>query len=104
MARMVRKQLYIYPEQEKFLKEVAHELNISQAELLRRTIAKGSIPVGPSSLAKMPSAEEGAGPLDSEAWEAERAFIEDRANIAATGGQRVWSREELHDEGLPGRH
>ena len=38
MRRMVRKQIYIEPEQDKLLKQRARELGISHAELIRRGI------------------------------------------------------------------
>lgn len=38
MSRMVRKQIYIEPRQEEFLKRRAKELEVSEAELVRRAI------------------------------------------------------------------
>ena len=38
MGRMIRKQVYIEPEQEKLLKQQAKRLGVSEAELIRRGI------------------------------------------------------------------
>jgi len=85
---MVRKQVYIKPEQEKRLKERARELGVSEAELIRRGIDQvAHVPV--------------ALPLDRRAWQAELAFIRKRASRQkALGSQRRWTREELYEERL----
>jgi hypothetical protein len=47
MSRMVRKQVYIEPEQAELLKQRANELGMSEADLIRRCIdqlAQGQTP------------------------------------------------------------
>jgi len=87
MGRKVRKRLYIDARQEKMLKRRAKELGVSQAELIRQGL--DMVLAG------------GEGPVpDPQAWEEERAFIRQRANIPALGGERAWTRDELRDERL----
>lgn len=86
MSRMVRKQIYIEPEQEELLKRRARELGVSEAELIRQGIDQVSHVLA-------------ALPLDREAWQDELAFIRKRARSQkALGGQRSWTREELYEE------
>jgi len=86
MSRMVRKQIYIEPKQEKLLKQRARELGVSEAELIRQGIDQVSHVLA-------------ALPLDREAWQDELAFIRKRARSQkALGGQRSWTREELYEE------
>lgn len=40
--------------------------------------------------------------LNSKAWEEELAFIRERSNLPAVGGQRIWTRDELYAGRLPG--
>ncbi len=85
MARMVRKQVYIEPEQEALLKRRAHELGVTEADLIRRSI--GSIGLAAS-----------AQPRDRQAWQEELRFISERARLQALGRERGWTREELYEE------
>ena len=89
MSRMVRKQIYIEPHQEQLLKRRAAELQISEAELVRRAIDQ----IGRASTI-LPS------DLRIRAWEEEKAFIEKhrKMNVPQTG--RSWTRDELYDERL----
>jgi hypothetical protein len=88
MSRMVRKQVYIEPEQAALLKQRANELGISEADLIRQCIdqlAQGQTII----------------PLDPKAWQEEIAYIRERARLQrALGKQRSWTREELYDERL----
>ncbi len=87
MSRMVRKQIYIEPEQEELLKRRAKELGVSEAELIRRGLDQaGRVPATLT--------------LDRGAWQNELAFIHKRARIKALGRQRGWTREELYEERL----
>lgn len=88
MGRMVRKQVYIEPEQETLLKQRASALGVSETELIRLSIdAIGRTARG--------------FPLALRAWEDELAFIRERARLQkAHGGQRQWSREEIYAERL----
>lgn len=87
MARMVRKQVYIEPEQETELKRCAKERGVTEAELIRRGIET----VTESGQHKY---------RDAQAWDNELAFLAERAAIPALGGQRTWSRAESYEERL----
>ena len=89
MGRMVRKQIYIEPRQEQLLKRRAKELEISEAELVRRAIDQ----IG---RAQTLSSYD----LRLRAWEEERAFIEQRRKMMAPQTGRSWTRDELYDERL----
>ena len=84
---MVRKQVYIEPAQERFLKQRATELGVTEAELIRRGI---------DALARTPA----RAPFDPEAWAAVMASMEERARLPATGAGRTWRREDLYEERL----
>ena len=87
MARMVRKQVYITPEQDRLLKRRARQLGVSEAELIRQGIdLTGQVYAAPR--------------RDPDAF---RALIKDmrkrqRLHVPQTG--RTWTREELYDERL----
>lgn len=84
--KMVRKQIYIRPDQEKALKQKAREAGVSEAELIREYITKGM---------EQPSeAERG------KAVEALFASMDERAKITAPQTGRQWTREELYEERL----
>ena len=86
MARMVRKQIVIEPEQERALEAHARALGVSQYALIRQAI---------DSLLEQAEEEE----RRREAW----AMVEDewrRADREGWGsGGRTWTREELHERG-----
>jgi len=84
MGRMVRKQIYIKPEQEEALKQKAGKLGVSEADLIREYIDEGM---------QRPTASE-----RKKAWEEELAFIKERANISVPQTGRKWTREELYEE------
>ena len=88
MSRMVRKQIYIEPEQEALLKQRAKELDVSEAELIRRGIDHIS-----HTRRRLP--------LDQRAWQEELAFMRQRARRQGASSQgRGWTREELYEERL----
>ncbi|GBD33646.1 hypothetical protein HRbin33_02642 [bacterium HR33] len=88
MSRMVRKQVYLEPQQERRLKQTARALGVSEAELIRRGVSQ--------------VADVGApGLVDPEAWVRELAFIRKRARRhKRRGGMRSWTREGLYEERL----
>lgn len=89
MGRMVRKQIYIEPRQEQTLKRQAKELQISEAELVRRAIDQiGRAPVLLSS------------DLRLRAWEEAKELIEKRKKMVVPQTGRSWTRDELYDERL----
>jgi CO/xanthine dehydrogenase Mo-binding subunit len=87
VGRMVRKQIYLEPEQDKTLKERAKALGISTAELIRRRITD-------------PGRGVASFPTRPEAWEEELHFIAERARLADLKKTRGWTRDELYEERL----
>ncbi len=82
--KMVRKQIYLEPHQDAFLKRTSREWGISEAELIRRGIAQ--LEVGPPPFKP-----------DREAWaEAKRRMVE-RASMVVPQTGRQWTREETWD-------
>jgi len=85
---MVRKQVYIEPEQMALLKHRARTLGVSEAELIRMGIAT----MGRTAMGLF---------VDRQAWADELAFIRQRAQAQQAGdGQRQWTREDLYAERL----
>lgn len=83
---MVRKQVYIRPDQEGLLKRRAKKLGVTEAELIRRGIDQTS-----GASADIAS--------DHAAWEEELAFIRERARLLPGLAQpRTWTRAELYEE------
>jgi hypothetical protein len=86
MTGMIRKQVYIRPDQEVLLKRRARELGVTEAELIRRGIDQTS-----DVSANIAS--------DHAAWEEELAFIRERARLLPGLAQtRTWTRAELYEE------
>jgi post-segregation antitoxin (ccd killing protein) len=86
MARMVRKQIVIEPEQERALEAHARARGVSQSALIRQAI---------DSLLEQAEEEE----RRREAWEAIEEMWR-RADAEGWGsGGRTWTREELHERG-----
>ncbi|MBF4509276.1 MAG: ribbon-helix-helix protein, CopG family [Aeromicrobium sp.] len=88
MARMVRKQIVIDPEQERALEAHAQALGVSQSALIRQAI---------DALLEDAAEQE----RRREAWEAiEEGWREaERRGIGSGSGGRAWTREELHERG-----
>ena len=88
MAVMVRKQVYIEPGQEQFLKRRAAELGVTEADLIRQGI---------SLLAQAPVVQA----LDPDAWAAEEAVLEQRARLTpGRAGDWRFRRDEVYQERL----
>jgi hypothetical protein len=84
MARKVRKQLYIEPEQEALLKRLVRETGLTEAEIVRRAIdQQAKVPLAPS--------------RDLSAWREERAFVQRLIKQGTVPGGRTWRREDLHE-------
>lgn len=86
MGRMVRKQVYIEPEQDELLKRLSKELGVSEAELVRRSI---------DSLV-----EPGEETARRQALRELIAFMRERATMKVPQTGRGWTRDELYDERL----
>ena len=87
MTTMVRKQVYIKPEQDEMLKQWAEETGKTEAEILRQALDRWL------------ESEEQRQEAEA-AWKEERAFIEARTAQGPVSGGRTWTREELYEERL----
>jgi predicted DNA-binding protein len=85
MERMVRKQIYLKPEQEQQLKRKVRETGVSEAEWIRQAI-DAQVQVSSPLI------------LDAAAWQAERRFIEEWIARGAAPGKRAWRREDLYEQ------
>lgn len=96
MGRMVRKQIYITAQQERQLKQRASELDVSEAELIRRALdlALGGVTESNRGLA-LPAAIR-----DPEAWREMFAFAESRLGLHVPQSNWKFNREELYEERL----
>ena len=88
MAAMVRKQVYIGPDQERFLKRRARELGITEADLIRQAL---------DLLAQTPAASR----FDPDAWAEEEVMLDRRAHADAERAS-AWRfrRDEIYQERL----
>jgi hypothetical protein len=86
MAQMIRKQLYIDPENDQFLKRRSKELGVSEAELVRQVLhaADSELQAPP----RVEAAEEAA------------RYMEECARIAEAQARRGWTRDDLYEERL----
>jgi hypothetical protein len=83
---MIRKQVYIEPEQEEMLKRRSKELGISEAELIRRGIEQVT--------RRTPLAR------DPRALERLMEIINERMKMDVPQTGRTWTRDELYEERL----
>ena len=89
MERMIRKQVYIEPRQDRLLKERSRRYRVTEADLIRRALDKGL--EGGTASAPNP-----------EAWREIEKYIAGRVKRAGAGPRggrrrRRWARDELHD-------
>ena len=87
MAQMIRKQIYIEPEQDVNLKKQANRLGITEAEVIRRAIDRQMTFLVP-------------GVRDLSACEKEKAFIAERMAGKPLARSRKFRREEAYEERL----
>ncbi|HXA66794.1 MAG TPA: hypothetical protein VNV82_16665 [Bryobacteraceae bacterium] len=83
---MIRKQIYIAPQQDKMLKRLARQTRKTEAEIIRDAIEEHA-----RSLRDKQSRVQ--------AWRAIEATIEQRMKLAAVEAGRSWKREDLYDRG-----
>ena len=83
MSKMIRKQVYIEPEQEVLLKRLSREQGLTEAELIRSGIVKLS---SRSHVVR-----------DITFWEEEKRFIRSLMKKGPLKGQRRWTREDLYE-------
>ena len=84
MARMVRKQIYIAPEQDQRLKKIARALRTTEASLIRQSLER-LFTVGAHAV------------QDLKYWKRELAFIKKRSQCGVSPPKRSWNRANLHD-------
>ena len=84
MARMVRKQIVLEPEQERALAARAELLGVSQSELVRQAIDR------------LLEETEAAARREA-AWKALQAIWERADRDGVNSGPITWTREELHE-------
>ncbi len=83
MPRMIRKQVYITPEQNERLKREAAKRRVSEAEVIR---------YGIDALAKREEERLAA-------WAKTKELMEERGRMKAPQTGRTWTRDELYDRG-----
>lgn len=86
MARMVRKQIVLDPEQERALAEHARARGVSQSQLIREAIDSLLV-------------EEQARERRMRAWELTLEASERAVHAGVGSGGQEWTREELHERG-----
>jgi hypothetical protein len=84
MARMIRKQVYITPDQEAHRKRLSRERGTTESDLIRR---------GVEQVVRIPTSGR-----DRRAWEEEVAFMKERAKLPHLGAPRSWTREDIYEE------
>ena len=89
MGRMIRKQVYIEPEQEELLKRRSKELGVSEAALIRQAIDRLHL-----------GAADGRSLPGRPAWEEAKRVIQERMKLRVPQTERGWTREELYEERL----
>ena len=83
---MVRKQVYLRPDQDRRLKAHADRAGVPEAQLLREAVDRFLGDRDEATADRM--------------WEEHLAWLEQRAATApTTSGKLVWDRDELHERG-----
>jgi hypothetical protein len=89
--RMVRKQIYIQPQQDEQLKRMAQQRDTSEAELIREAIE--------ILLDQQPSSRPNkALPPDEAAWHIILSFVDSRRAEGLPGESYKWEREDGYDD------
>jgi hypothetical protein len=89
--RMVRKQIYIHPQQEAQLKRLAQQRDTSEAELIREAI---EILIDQQPVSQVSKAL----PPDKAAWQAILESMQKRRGDKAIGKPHRWTREDYYDD------
>lgn len=90
MSGRIRKQVYLDPQQEARLKQLAAETGLTEAELIRQALDRGLPPLA-------------AGRRNRQAWQEELQFIEGWLQRAPVLPDRQWTREDLYVRKICGR-
>jgi predicted DNA-binding protein len=93
-TKMVRKQVYLTPEQDRRLKEKAKAQQRPEAEVLREALDAG--------FAQQRDTES----VRREAWERQLEFMRARLALDVTQQPRTWTRDDLYEERMAryGKH
>lgn len=93
--KMVRKQIYIHPQQEALLKELAIRQQATEAELVRQAIEM---------LLNQPSTQhKSLLPIHEASWQQILAFVEQREQNVPPGEPYKWNRTDAYDDERAGR-
>lgn len=84
MTTMVRKQIYLEAEQDARLKKLAQETGRSEAEIIRQALDRHATET-PLKRTK------------HQAWQIERAYIEQLMQQKPADTTRTWTRDELYE-------
>ncbi|MCL4861006.1 MAG: ribbon-helix-helix protein, CopG family [Caldilineaceae bacterium] len=88
---MVRKQIYIYPQQDEQIKRLAQQRAISEAEVIREAIEELLVRQPPQ-LAHKPL------PPDEAAWQALIQSMKEHSRQFSAGEPHRWRREDYYDD------
>ena len=84
---MIRKQVYIEPQQQRVLRRLATARGVPESVLIREGIER--VAAGPGR----------RGP-DRSAWDRAKRFMEARSRLKVKRAERGWTREEIYEERL----
>lgn len=84
MSTMIRKQIYIEPEQEAQLKQLASRTGMAEAEIIRQAIDQYV-----AAARRLPR--------NRKVWEEEEKFIAELMAQGPVEGGRTWRREDLYE-------
>lgn len=91
MPQMLRKQIYIDPQQDYLLKKKASKLHLTESELIRKGIEK----LLRADVILL---------HDIRGWEDEKKFMLSLMKKGTVKGGRSWKREDIYDREISGRH
>ncbi len=87
MVQMIRKQVYIQPQQQRILKRLSQMRGLSEAELIRQAIDRQTGGIAAPFIS------------DAAAWEEAHAFMLALRDLSAADRRpREWQREDLYEE------
>jgi len=90
MATMIRKQVYLKPQQDVQIKQLAQERGITEAEIIRKAVDLLLAEIRRQQRAQV-------------AWNEARALMEARAEYAVSSdldAERAWTRDDLYADRL----
>ncbi len=84
MDTKIRKQIYLDPQQNEYLKHASQESGLSEAEIIRQALT------AQTQRLRVPARRRSA-------WERERQFLQKLLELGPVPGRRTWKREDLYD-------